>query len=153
MGMIATVLQWLSSTVNGEQVRECLVDPGTGANATAQVLLPPGLDAQGLPGDYVACIEIGGGRAAVAWHDPQIQPIASGGELAFFSRSAPGVRAALIHLKANGSIMLNGVEITALGEIKAPLEVSAMNATVPVKLSTHLHPTGMGPSGPPTPGS
>lgn len=151
--MIGTVLQWISRTVNGERVRECMLDPGTGANSTAQVMLPPGVDAEGLPGDYVASVEIGGGKAAVAWHDPKIQPIAGPGEIAFFSRSAPGVRMALIHLKANGSIMLNGVEITALGEIKAPLEVSAMNSAVPVKLSTHLHPTGMGPSGPPTAGT
>jgi len=51
------------------------------------------------------------------------------------------------------TINANGVEIDASGNATAPGEVTAKAATTPVNLSTHLHPTAMGPSGAPTPGT
>lgn len=151
--MITTIQQWLKVLLEGDNVREVVGDPGTSANSTSQVFGPSGFDAEGFPQDLAVVIDIGGGRVAVGYLDPKLSPIAEAGEVVIFSRSAPGVIAGKIHLKASGSIFLNGVEITPTGEIKAPLEVSAMNATAPVKLSTHLHPTAMGPSGAPTPGT
>lgn len=51
------------------------------------------------------------------------------------------------------TINANGVEIDASGNASAPGEVTARAASTPVNLSMHLHPTAMGPSGTPTPGT
>lgn len=152
--MIGTISQWLTALVGGENSRETLVDPGTGNDLTSTVFSGSGFDAAGLPGDLACVIDIGGGKVAIGFIDPAITPIAEGGEVVIYSRSAPGVVAAKIHLKNSGSIFLNGVEITPSGEVKAPGEVTAKAGTpAEVKVSTHQHPTAMGPSGPPTPGT
>lgn len=148
MGLIATVLEWLRASADGESYREATCDPGDGANLTPQVAFPPGFDAEGLPGDLAVLVEIGGGKTTVAFVDPKISPLAGAGEVVLFSRSAPGAVAGKIHLKADGTIDLNGVTISTSGEITAPGEITAMGL---IPLSTHKHPTGVGPSGPPTP--
>lgn len=56
-----------------------------------------------------------------------------------------------IEMKVGGSLDLNGVIIDSSGNLTSPAEVRAMGPAG-VKLSTHPHPTAMGPSGPPTPG-
>lgn len=43
--------------------------------------------------------------------------------------------------------------INIVGELKVSGEVTAMSETLPVGLSTHIHPTGVGPSGAPNPNS
>lgn len=56
-------------------------------------------------------------------------------------------------LTFDGDLTVNG-DLTVSGDIKAAGEITAKNGTpASVKLSTHTHPTGVGPSGPPTPGS
>ena len=57
------------------------------------------------------------------------------------------------NFKVYGACDLNGVTIDPTGNVEAPGEVTAKAATAPVNLSTHLHPTAMGPSGAPTPGT
>ena len=71
-----------------------------------------------------------------------------------------------IHFKPDGGLKIIGdVEIqgalstsddvTVTGNVKASAEVSAMNASpaTAVHLSTHIHPTAVGPTSPPTPGT
>jgi hypothetical protein len=66
---------------------------------------------------------------------------------------------------SDGTITLNGATIDTSGNLVVPGdasvkgaakingEVTAMASGAAVKLSTHQHPTGVGPSGPPTPGT
>ncbi len=94
----------------------------------------------------------------VGFNDPKLaQPVSAPGERVIYSRSAPGVLAGKIVLKVNGDIVINdNITLKRLtGAIEANGEVTAMNAVpaVAVSLSTHLHPTAVGPTSPPTPGS
>ena len=56
-----------------------------------------------------------------------------------------------VHIQTTGGLTFDG-DLTVDGKIEASGEVTAMKGTAPVNLSTHKHPTGVGPSGPPTPG-
>lgn len=51
-----------------------------------------------------------------------------------------------------GNLKVDG-DITTTGGVEADGEVTAKKKTAPVNLSTHIHPTAVGPSSPPTPGS
>lgn len=55
-------------------------------------------------------------------------------------------------IKMTGNIEITG-DILITGKIEADGEVTAMKMTAPVNLSTHIHPTGVGPSESPTPGT
>lgn len=157
MSTIAEVLEFTRSVdSNGFNVSEAKCDLGGGNIVTAVHYSPPGDDAHPLAGDFAILVE-GGGQGnwiAVGFIDPQLAPSAGPGEKIVYSRSAPGVIASKIHLKADGSVVINdAVTITSSGAVQANGEVTAMAAAVPVSLSTHQHPTGVGPSGPPTPGT
>jgi hypothetical protein len=54
-------------------------------------------------------------------------------------------------LKLEGNLTVTG-DITATGNVTATGEVTTKKLGAPVNLSTHKHPTAMGPSGPPLPG-
>lgn len=56
----------------------------------------------------------------------------------------------LMQVTASKICILGDIEID--GNVLATGEVTAKNKTAPVNLSTHTHPTGVGPSGPPNPG-
>jgi hypothetical protein len=57
----------------------------------------------------------------------------------------------LMQVTASKISILGDVEID--GNVSATGEVIAKNKTAPINLSTHTHPTGVGPSGPPNPGT
>lgn len=60
-----------------------------------------------------------------------------------------------VYLKEDGSIELepsNGI-FKILGDIQSTGEITALANTTPVNLSTHIHPTPVGPTSPPTPGT
>lgn len=167
MGRVAEVLAFERVTdESGAHVDEVKVDPGGGAITTAEHFGAAGDDAPPLPGDYAALEETSGaGREqCTGYLDPKNEGRAAPGEKRIYARDAQGVLVADIWLKGNGDvelksiragskIILNGVEIDQTGNITAPGEVTAMGAAVPVNLSTHLHPTAMGPTSPPTPGT
>ncbi len=60
-----------------------------------------------------------------------------------------------ITLKNDGSIefLTSSNKFRFVGEIEATGEITAMKDASPVKLTTHVHPTGVGPSSSPTPGT
>jgi len=174
MGRIAEVLSVeRTTTPEGAPVVNVVMDPGGGANVTAEHFADSGDDSPPLAGDFAALEPSAGtGTSRVTGYaDTKNASKAKDGEKRLYSRKPDGTPAAEIWAKADGTVVIqgllgggklelgtdgtfdiNGVKITKSGEIKAPGEVSAMTATAAVKLSTHLHPTGMGPSGPPTPG-
>ncbi|MEW6525092.1 MAG: Gp138 family membrane-puncturing spike protein [Spirochaetota bacterium] len=57
----------------------------------------------------------------------------------------------LLQITDSKIIIKGDIEIT--GNLWASGEITAKKTTMPVNLSTHTHPTGVGPSGPPNPGT
>jgi hypothetical protein len=167
------------TTEDGAHVVNVKADTG-GTTASLDHFAPPGVDALPLPGDAAALSDgAGTGRAqTTGYNDPLNPGRAKPGEVRVYGREPGGgiVNEAwfqgdgtiivenaegTIKLEPDGTIDLNGFriapngDVTAPGTITASGEVSAMAATpaTAVKLSTHLHPTGTGPSGPPQPGT
>ncbi len=166
MGRVAVVLSFERGTdPDGKPKAEVKCDPGGEANLTADHFGAAGDDSPPLPGDFVALEDStgSGGEQATGYQDPKNAGTAEPGEVRRYARDADGVPVCEFHLKANGDIdirgiktggkvTINGVEFLD-GGIKAPGEITAKSDTTPVNVSTHLHPTGMGPSGAPTPGT
>lgn len=151
---------------DGAPLVEVQVDAGGGELLTLEQVDPCGDDSPPLPGDYVAISESTGSGAArtAGFADPKNPGKALGGEKRLYARDAGGTPVAELWLKGNGDIAitsikggskitLNGVEIDQQGNITTPGDVTAKLGAAPVRLSTHQHPTGVGPSGPPTPGT
>lgn len=149
------------------------VDRGGGDNATVDHYEPSGSDSQPLPGDTVALGEDAeaGTEYAAGYHDTTTKK-AGPGEKRIYGRTPGGQVAAEVWCKADGTVVitnllapaggavevgadgtitLNGVKIDAQGNVSAPGEVTAKATSAAVALSTHVHPTALGPSGPPTP--
>jgi hypothetical protein len=109
VGRIGEVLSFRRFEDERGHMTEVQVDLGGGDTVTAEVFLGPGNDEQPLPGDWAFLLE-GPGTGewiAVGFADTQLTGTAGPGERIIFSRSAPGVMAAKIHLKADGSIDIN----------------------------------------------
>jgi hypothetical protein len=170
---VATVLASERATEDGAHVVDVKADLGGGDNATLDHFTPPGVDALPLPGDGAA-ISGGastGGEQATGYNDPKNEGKAQPGEVRLYARSPAGavvgefwlkgdgeircenIAGGFFVLKADGSFEVNGVTISLTGAIEAPLEITAMASAVPVKLSTHTHLSGTGPTSPPTPGT
>lgn len=172
MSRVAELVAFERVVEDGAHGADVIVDPGGGATVTAPHFADPGDDAQPLPGDYVALSDSSGSGAehATGYADVTNAGKAGPGEKRLYARAASGTVVIELWLKGDGSLVvdngkgklelapggtvtINGVAIDPQGNVKAPGEVSAMNASAPVKLSTHIHPTGVGPSSPPTPGT
>lgn len=176
-GVIGKLLDFVRGQVDGAHVSDAVIDPGGGANLSAQHFSSPGDDARPLPGDYVATAPSPGtgNEHAVGYIDPANPGIAEAGEKRIYSRGDDGAVIAVVWLKNDGTIViendsgeiqlepggkivLNGVEIDASGNIstpgsiKADLEITAKALTPAsqVTVSQHLH-AGIG--SPPTPGT
>jgi hypothetical protein len=150
------------------------VDHGTDDNATALHYADAGDDSLPLKDDWAQLVPGGGtgNMSAVGYADVKCEPKAGKGEKRIYSRSGPGVVAMEAWLKADGSLAVEGDgpvtiktsggtfeiakngDVTMSGNLKVKGEITAMADTpAAVKLSSHLHSTAMGPSGPPTPGT
>jgi hypothetical protein len=143
------------------------VDPTGGANSTAEQVTPAGIDSLPLRGDIAGLADGtgSGGKQAIGYVDPKNPGKALEGETRLYSRaSEDGAQSAEVWLhgngdveiksvKSGGKIILNGVEIDQQGNLTAPGEVTAKATAAPVKLSTHLHGSGTGPTTGPTPGT
>lgn len=173
MGFLATILEFSRSTVGGKQAPEAKCDRGGGDTLTAGHFSAPGDDSHPLSGDvvYLGNDDGTGTMQVVAYQDPETSPVATAGEKRIFSRSGPGVVAAEVHLKSDGTITvknaLGSVELGPTGAVTIGNSVGSislnalglvtfMTAAGPVgavgaTTHTHLIPTGQ--SGPPTPGS
>lgn len=148
-----------------------LGDDNSSELVSSELLCEPGVDALPLPGDEVMIEEAEGrGETSVnAFADPKNAGKAADGERRTYARDAAGNVVCEVWQKADGTIAitsikdgsklnLNGVLIDQQGNITTPGEVKAMAGTpeapLPgVTLSLHTHPTGVGPSGPATPGT
>lgn len=148
------------STDESANLSEVQVDLGGGNKVTARHFSLPGDDSAPLVGEFALCSQVGSEWIAYAFMDPSFAPLAAAGERVLTSRSGLGAAEAKIHLKADGSVVINDkVTITAdgaivaQGDISSDGEVTAMAQGPGVTLSQHLHDTGVGPTAPPTPGT
>lgn len=57
-----------------------------------------------------------------------------------------------VEIEASGGLTFEG-DLKVKGKIEAEGEVTANAMSAPVNLSTHIHPTAVGPTSPPTPGT
>jgi hypothetical protein len=75
--------------------------------------------------------------------------------LFFDSRNPSKPRAALFDWGTPADVvtLTVGDKLRIVGDLEVTGEITAKADTTPVQLSTHAHPTAMGPSGPPTPGA
>lgn len=156
MGRLAEVLEYYVENVDGMQIGRVKCDAGGGRTTTADHYSGVGEEENPLPGDFAFLVQDGGtGRwIAIRFFDPKWTRRAGPGEIVRYSRASDGSAKAIWHLKADGSVDINDgkATVSASGELTCADEVTAMALSAPVKLSKHPHPTGVGPSGPPTPG-
>ena len=156
---------------DGAELVEVKVDAGGGELLTLEHVADCGEDSPPLPDDFAAIAESTGAGAvrSAGYADHKNKGKALAGEKRIYARSPDGAVAAegwlhgngdieFTSIKSGGKIILNGVEIdqqgnvTVPGKIDSTGEVTTMAAGAKVTLSKHLHPTGTGASGPPTPG-
>lgn len=133
---------------------------------TAEHYTPPGLDVLPLPGDEVVVEEADGQGegTAIAYQDLKNPGKAAPGEWRHYARDSSGKVVCEVWLKGDGTVAIKAdgpldyndgaFVVDKEGNATFKGEVTAMAGTpAEVKLSTHLHPTAMGPSGPPQPGT
>jgi hypothetical protein len=142
---------------------------------TAEHYTPPGLDVLPLLGDEVVFEDADGQGegTAVAYQDLKNPGKAEPGEWRFYARNPSGTIVSEVWLKGDGSVEVSNVagkykllpdgsfdyndgaftcDTQGNAVFKGEVTAMAAVAAAAVKLSTHLHPTAMGPSGPPKPG-
>jgi hypothetical protein len=156
------------SDEDGEGVDVKLEPAGeTGPLDEAEHFASSGDDAPPLPKDFAAVSDAPGrgSKRVTGYVDPKNAGTALGGEKRIYARDpVDGSVVAeiwlkgtgdisIVSIKSGGKIILNGVGIDQQGNIKAPGDVTAMSAGPGVKLSTHLHGSGTGPTTAPTPGT
>lgn len=124
MGFVATVRAFARTVIAGAQAPEVTVDRDGDETATAHHFGAPGDDAVPLPGDVAYLGDDAGAGAAqsVAYQDPTTAGVAAAGERRIYSRSAPGVMAAEVWCKADGTIVLRNasgarLELDAAGNV------------------------------------
>jgi len=116
MGFLATVVEFLRSSVEGVPTPEAKVDRGGNDTVTGYQFAPAGDDAQPLPGD-VAYLgdDLGAGNAQIlGYQDPTNAGLAGPGERRLYSRATDGTVTAQVWLKADGSILIANDEGSAL---------------------------------------
>jgi hypothetical protein len=156
VGIVAEVV-----AVDGDDIKVDELDP-----RTPEHYQPAGDDAKPLRGDYAAISGDDEGSSSgsiVAFHDPvDANRKAAAGEKRIYARSSSGQLVGDVWLKgdgtmvmqnhlaplggrfemmANGDVVINGVTITAAGDVISKT----------VTLATHTHLTAMAPTAPPTP--
>lgn len=180
MGRIARILSFLRIEKNDAKQTDVKLDPGAGANITAQNFAPAGDDSQPLPDDYAITSSTTqtGGAAVVGFVDPTSEPVAGPGEVRRYARDADGVTVAQQWIKADGTVLTsneNGsIELLPDGSIVVTTPAGAntfgadgsvefsngaqLDATgdyisaTGISLSNHTHIGNMGsPTSPPTP--
>jgi len=107
MGRIAKLLSFVRSLAGDAKVSDVKVNPGGGANVTAQHFSTPGDDSHPMPGDYVATVPVQrtGSEVAVGYLDPLNEPKALSGDKRIYARDADGVVIVEVWLKNDGTAL------------------------------------------------
>jgi hypothetical protein len=170
VGFLATIISFTRAVVQGAHAPEAKVSRGGNDTLTAGHFSAPGDDSYPLPDD-VAYVGDGAGKGAaeiLGYQDSKTTPVAVAGEKRIYSRSGPGVVAASVYLRSNGTIIvrnsLGSVELTPTGSVTignavGSISLSALGLVTftvgvsTVGASTHVHNIPTGVSGPPVPGT
>jgi hypothetical protein len=153
MGSLGAVVSFERATTAGEQTPEVRIDRGGDEPLTAGHYTPPGVDAAPLPGDNAyAGDDVGAGVAQVTgYQDPLTPPLSAAGEVRVYSRALPGVAAAEVWAKADGTLILRNplgsVELAPTGKVTITTPLGAFGA------DSHAHLSPFGPTGGPIPGT
>ena len=152
--------------IDGVPLVEVQVDAGGGELLTLEHVDSCGNDAPPLPGDSAAIGESSGEGAArsAGYADTKNEGVALAGEKRIYGRAPDGSVAGFVWFHGDGLVEIKGlaagekykigkVLIDAEGNITTPGEITVKSESAPVKVSSHLHPTGTGPSGPPQVGT
>lgn len=108
---------------NGANVSDVIVNPGGGANITAEHFADPGDDSFPLTTDYAVAVQTirKGGMALAGYVDPINSPKAQAGEKRIYARDSGGASICEIWLKADGSILVSNdqgsIELASGGDI------------------------------------
>jgi hypothetical protein len=157
-GLITRLLSFVrSSRLNNAKVSESTIDPGGGANRTADHYSAPGDDAHPLPGDYVCVLRTQqqGRTAAVGYLDSVNAGVAAAGDKRIYSRSESGTPVTQVWLRndgtvlidngtgsiamaASGDVTINGVLISAAGEVTIPASLVLAGK----QIAAHTHDQG-----------
>jgi len=133
MGMIARVKRFFRAENSvGAKVNEAVVDPGGGANLTAEVFQPAGDDAQPLPTDYAILLEFlrTGSVGVVGYADPLNVHISEEGEKRIYSRDSAGAIKAEVYLKKDGVIEAKNANGTIKIFTDGQIKVSNANGSI-----------------------
>lgn len=165
-GRIAKILSFTRTVRNGARVSDVKVDPGGGANITAEHFAPAGDDSHPLNTDYsyAAPVENTGRRVIVGYLDPKNTPKAELGDKRIYGRDpSTGVAVVEVWLKndgtavisngtgtmelqPNGTFNINGVTIDITGAIVTPTSIISPSVIANSKeLAEHTHPAGTPP--------
>lgn len=128
MGLIAKVLSYTRIADRfGAKVSDVKHDPGGGANETGEHFQAANQDAVPLPGDYLLTVSVQrtGGEVVVGFIDPKQEQTAEPGEYRAYARDEDGTQVVQLHLKKDGTAVLNNAEATV--EMKPSGEVNTQN--------------------------
>ena len=156
MGRIGVVLGFEQRTIAGVKFGEVKVDFGASDVATCLFYPQPGFDTWPIAGDFAFCSDApgGGGYVVSGIVDPKLGSLPSAaGESVVYSRRGPGDIAAIMRLRADGSIDINDGAVTIAADgavsIAASLSVAgdvAADGDVTagtLSLTSHTHAAGL----------
>lgn len=135
-GLIGLLLSFTRSILpGGARVSDAKIDPGGGANTTAQHFSTPGDDSVPLPGDYVLAMpgQRAGTSNVVGYLEPKTEPVAGPGEKRIYARDALGAVVVEIHLKSSGEAIIFNSAVSMT--LKSSGEATVSNSSASMTLS------------------
>lgn len=123
MNKISKILSVTRVERNGAQITDIKIDPGAGANMTAEEFTSAGDDTFPLLTDYVvaSATQRSGGQAAVGYLDPLNIPKAQPGDKRIYARAAEdgeeikaGAEVSEVWLKNDGSVLVSNINGSVL---------------------------------------
>ena len=129
MGRIAVLLSFVRSLAGEAKVSDVKVDPGGGANITAQHFSPAGDDAHPLPDDYAATVPVQrtGSEVAVGYIDPKNEQKAQPGDKRIYARDPEdGSTVVEVWLKNDGTALVANAEASV--EVKPDGSIKGSNS-------------------------
>lgn len=132
---ISYLLSFTRVTRNGSNVSDVKVDPGGGANVTAQHFASPGDDSWPLENDYVCLVPTQRENVnnAVGYVDPVNEPVAQRGEKRIYARDADGAPVVETHLKNTGERITFNSACTVIQNPDGSVKIFNDNGSIELK--------------------
>lgn len=141
MGLVGRLISFVSGVRNGIGFKESQIDPGGGANITAEHFSDPGDDSHPLPGDFVSAVDIprAGGSVATGYIDAKNTPKAAAGEKRIYGRDSDGVIVNEIHLFNTGKLIVKNDKGTMTLEPDGKWTVESPVAILDIHIDGRIH--------------